>query len=137
MFNIDYTKIPSEYSPLALAYLGDSVYELYVRSRIMSEYPDMPPSKLHKISIKAVKASAQAESVKELLCDLSEKEEAVFRRGRNAKSHTAPKNADIVDYRFATGFEALVGFLYLSGEYARAEEIMKRAYESAQIHTDK
>lgn len=122
-------KKPSEYSPLALAYLGDSVYELYVRSRIMEEYPDMPPSKLHRISIRSVRASAQAQAARNMLGDLSEKETAVFRRGRNAKSHTVPKNADITDYRFATGFEALIGYLYLEKDFRRAEEIMKIAYE--------
>lgn len=130
MFDMEFSKKPSEYSALALAYLGDSVYELYVRSRIMSEHPDMPPSKLHKISVKAVKAEAQARAVKNMLDDLSEQETAVFKRGRNAKPHTAPKNADITDYRFATGFEALVGYLYLKKDFKRTEEIMKRAYES-------
>lgn len=131
MFDMDSInkKKPSEYSPLALAYLGDSVYELYVRSRIMNEYPDMPPSKLHKISIKSVRASAQAEAAKNMLEKLSEKETAVFKRGRNAKSHTVPKNADVTDYRFATGFEALIGYLYLEKDFRRAEELMKYAYE--------
>ncbi|MCH5185964.1 MAG: ribonuclease III [Oscillospiraceae bacterium] len=135
MFNIEYNKNPQEYSALSLAYIGDAVYEVYVRSRIMSEHADMPPAKLHRLSTEFVKASAQAEAVKSLTDHLSEKELTVFKRGRNAKPHTSPKNADISDYRFATGFEALVGYLYLSKNFERTEEIMRRAYDSASIHS--
>lgn len=124
-------KKPSQYSPLVLAYIGDSVYEVYVRSRVIEEHEDMPAYKLHRQSIEYVKAHAQSNSMEVLESLLSEKELAVYKRGRNAKSATVPKNADLTDYRRATGFEALVGYLYLSGENERLEEIMKIAFESA------
>ena len=134
MFDIQYTKKPSEYSSLSLAYIGDAVYELYVRSRIVNEYPDMPPAKLHITAIKFVKASAQAEIIKDIFDNLSEREQAVFKRGRNAKSHTVPKNADVTDYRYATGFETLIGYLYLSGDEKRLEDIMRSSYEGVSVH---
>lgn len=126
-------KPPNQYSPLVLAYIGDGVYELYVRTRVIAENPDMPAHKLHKRSIMYVKAHAQSNSMKALSELLNEQEVAVFKRGRNAKSATVPKNADLADYRRATGFEALVGFLYLSKEEDRLTEIMQIAYENAQI----
>lgn len=124
-------KKPSQFSPLTLAYIGDSVYEIFVRTRVIEEHEDMPPAKLHRFSTQYVKASAQANSVKAMLPHLSENEEAVFKRGRNAKSYTKPKNADVADYRMATGLEALFGFLYLSGENERLDELMTIAYENA------
>jgi len=129
MFDIEYKKKPEQYIPLSQAYIGDAVYEMYVRSRILAEYEDMPPSKLHIISIGYVKAAAQADAVKYISERFNKKEEAVFKRGRNSKSHTVPKNADVTDYRYATGFEALIGYLYLSGEYERAEELMRISYD--------
>lgn len=124
-------KSPSQYSPLALAYIGDGVYELYVRNRVIQENPDMPANKLHKESVKYVKAHAQSNSIHKIIDILSEDELAVFKRGRNAKSPTVPKNANLVDYRHATGFEALLGYLYLSQNGERLTQIMKIAYENA------
>lgn len=124
-------KPPSQYSPLALAYIGDGVYELYVRSRVIQENPDMPAHKLHKESVKYVKAHAQSNSMRSIIDILSDEELAVFKRGRNAKSPTVPKNADMSEYRYATGFEALLGYTYLSGENDRLDELMKIAYENA------
>lgn len=124
-------KPPNQYAPLVLAYIGDAVYEIYVRTRVIAENPNMPAYKLHKQSIKYVKAQAQSNSMLAVAELLSEQEEAVFKRGRNAKSATVPKNADLADYRRATGFEALVGYLYLSEEKDRLEQIMKMAYEHA------
>ena len=118
------------YSPLVLAYIGDSVYEVYVRGRIIEENPDLPAYKLHKKTINYVKAHSQSESIESLLPDLSEEEEAVYRRGRNAKSPTVPKNADVTEYRRATGFEALIGFLYLDGRTERLHLLMQNAYNS-------
>ncbi len=127
----DKQKEPSQYAPLSLAYIGDGVYELYVRNRVISENPDMPAHKLHLQSVKYVKAHAQSNSIHALEGILSEKEMAIFKRGRNAKSPTVPKNANLTDYRHATGFEALVGYLYLSGEKERLNELMSAAYDNA------
>ena len=119
---------PSLYSPLVLAYVGDGVYELYVRSRIVEENPDMPPHKLHVLSTTYVKAKSQSRAMVIVETMLSDEELAIYKRGRNAKSATIPKNADVTEYRRATGFEALVGYLYLSGRNDRLTEIMETAY---------
>lgn len=124
-------KDPSQYSPLVLAYIGDSVYELYVRTRVIEEHPQMPAHKLHLETVKYVKAQAQASSIHFMEQFLNHEEAAVFKRGRNAKSHTSAKNASITDYRYATGFESLIGYLYLSNMTERMYELMKIAYENA------
>ncbi len=124
-------KKPSQFSPLALAYIGDGVYELFVRTKVIEEHENMPANKLHKKTVQYVKAHAQADSIDAMLPHLTEDETAVYKRGRNAKSNTTPKNADMADYRKATGFEALIGFLYLSGENERLHELMNIAYENA------
>lgn len=121
---------PSLLSPLVLAYIGDGVYELYVRKRIIYEHPDMPAHKLHLLSVRHVKANAQSFSMNVLSEILSEEEAAVYKRGRNAKSATVPKNADVSEYRRATGFEALVGYLYLKNDTDRLLYIMEKAYET-------
>ena len=122
---------PSLLAPLSLAYIGDAVYEMYVRTRIIREHPNMPAHKLHTHAVKYVKAAAQSASVNALADILTEDETAVFKRGRNAKSPTVPKNADIRDYRRATGFEALIGYLYLSGDQERLDYLMSVSYEHA------
>ena len=124
-------KKPSQFSPLALAYIGDGVYELFVRTKVIEEHENLPANKLHKKTVQYVKAHAQANSIDAMLPHLTEDETAVYKRGRNAKSNTTPKNADMADYRKATGFEALIGFLYLSGENGRLNELMEIAYENA------
>ena len=91
----------------------------------------MPPHKLHVESIKHVKAHAQSNSKIAIEPLLTEEEEAIYKRGRNAKSATVPKSADVSDYRRSTGFEALLGFLYIKGEKERLEELMKIAYENS------
>lgn len=106
------------YSPLALAYIGDAVYELLIRTRVIN-HGSVQVSRMHKKSASLVKASAQAELVKLLMDELTEEEKAVFKRGRNAKSVTMARNATMTDYRMATGFEALVGYLYLTERYER------------------
>jgi ribonuclease-3 family protein len=125
------TKKPEQYSPLVLAYIGDVVYEIYVRTRVISEHPDLPAHRLHLHTVKYVKAHAQANSIHAILDMLTEKELGIFKRGRNAKSATVPKNADLTEYRHATGFEALIGYLYLKHEQKRLEEIMRLSYEHA------
>ena len=118
------------YAPLVLAYIGDSIYEVYVRNRIIKENPDLPAYKLHKVAIGFVKAHAQSESIEHILPILTEEEEEVYKRGRNAKSPTVPKNADVTEYRRATGFEALIGFLYLDGQSERLEYLMMNAFDA-------
>lgn len=120
-----------DYSPLVLAYLGDSVYEQYVRNRIIAENPDLPAHKLHRSAIRYVSAEAQSRSIGEIEEMLTEAELSVYKRGRNAKSPTASKNASIGDYRRATGFEALLGYLSLSENNGRLAEIMAAAFDNA------
>ncbi len=112
------------YSPLTLAFLGDAVYSLLVRN-MLSMQENKPAGKLHKESVKYVNAAFQAQMIKELLPALSENEIAVFKRGRNAHSSHSPKNQDAGDYRYATGLEALYGYLYLCGESSRIKEIFE------------
>lgn len=104
------------YSPLALAYIGDAVYELVVRTKVMN-HGSTQVNNMHKKSAKLVNAGTQADIIRRLLEaeELTEEEIAVYKRGRNAKSVTTAKHATVVDYRTATGFEALCGYLYLNG----------------------
>ena len=112
------------YSPLTLAYIGDCVYDLVIRTAVV-ERGNEPANKLHKKTVAYVKAQTQASMIEALLPYLTEEEEAVYKRGRNAKSYTSAKNASIGDYRKATGMEALVGYLYLTGQEARIMELIK------------
>ncbi|WDV48269.1 ribonuclease III domain-containing protein [Clostridiaceae bacterium M8S5] len=109
-------------SPLQLAYIGDAVYEVLVRSYIL-ETVKKSVNDLHNIAIKFVKAKSQADIVHFLKDDLTEDEHRIIKRGRNTKSATIPKNANITDYRYATGFEALIGYLYLTDNIKRINEI--------------
>ncbi len=106
------------YSPLVLAYIGDAVYEVMVRTKVVDQ-GNIQVSKLHKSSSHLVCAQAQARMSHLLKEHLSQEELAVFKRGRNAKSATSAKNATITEYRLATGFEALVGWLFLSEQFER------------------
>ena len=117
-------KDAKQYAPLTLAYIGDAVYEMVVRT-VLVEQNDTQVNKLHKKASSLVKAGTQCELFHKIEADLSEEEMAVFKRGRNAKSHTVAKNADVGDYRIATGVEALIGYLYLSERYDRILELMK------------
>ena len=119
----DFEVNPREVSPLSLAYIGDAVYEVYIRSYIMRS-ENMPVSKLHKIATHYVSARAQAAIVKKISDSFTDEELAVYKRGRNAHSYTSAKNADIVDYRMATGLEALMGYLYIKKNTARLEKIV-------------
>ena len=112
------------YSPLTLAYIGECVYDLVIRT-VVVERGNEPANKLHKKTVAYVKAQTQASMIEALLPYLTEEEEAVYKRGRNAKSYTSAKNASIGDYRKATGMEALVGYLYLTGQEARIMELIK------------
>lgn len=110
-------------SPLQLAYIGDSVYELLVRSFLITK--DISVKDLHRATTKYVKAKAQAEFAHGLEDILTEDEKTLIKKGRNAKSHTSPKNADIIDYKYATGFECLFGYLYLMKQDKRIEELFQ------------
>ncbi|MCR4436836.1 MAG: ribonuclease III domain-containing protein [Clostridiales bacterium] len=112
------------YSPLLLAYMGDAVYELYVRTLIVSE-ENAPVHRLHKRSTDFVKAKAQSDIIHRLMDSLSPEELDIVRRGRNAKSGTIPKNANVTEYKYATGFESLIGYLYLKKDYSRLMRILK------------
>lgn len=112
-----------EYSPLALAYLGDAVYELAIRTFVMN-HGNTQINKMHKKTAGLVKAEAQANFYKVLEEELTEEEKAVYRRGRNAKSVTMAKHATMKDYRMATGFEALMGYLYLTEQMERMAELL-------------
>ena len=116
------------YSPLALAYMGDAVYEVLVRTRVMNR-GSMQVNKMHKKSASLVKAEAQAWIIQALQEELTEEETAVYKRGRNAHSASSAKNASIRDYRMATGFEALVGYLYLTGQYERLLKLVHDGLE--------
>lgn len=112
------------YSPLTLAYIGDGVYELVIRTVIVGK-GNCPVNKLHRKSSSLVKASAQAELIHSIMEELTEEEKIVYKRGRNAKSYTTAKNATMTDYRTATGLEALVGYLYLTEQMERLLTLIK------------
>ncbi|MCC0629579.1 Mini-ribonuclease 3 [Clostridioides sp. ES-S-0108-01] len=113
-------------SPLVLAYLGDTVYEKYIREHLIRQNTQRKVNDLHKLAIKYVKAKAQATIIHEIETELTEEESKIYKRGRNQKSNTSPKNADIIDYKHATGFEALVGYLYLNNEIERLQDIINK-----------
>jgi ribonuclease-3 family protein len=115
-------------SPLTLAYIGDGIYELVVRS-VMVARTNTRAGLLHRQTSQLVKAEAQSKMMELLLPELTEEEEHVYRRGRNAKSPTSAKNASIQDYRRATGFEALMGYLYLSDQTERLLALVKLAVD--------
>lgn len=115
---------PNEYSPLVLAYMGDCIFDLFVRTMIIKE-GNCPVNNLHKKSKNFVSATAQATMYNRLLEITTEEEQAVLKRGRNAKSFTKAKNATVLDYRYATGLEALFGYLYLKSDTDRLIELFK------------
>jgi len=127
----------SEYSPLTLAYIGDSIYALIAKTVIV-ERAGSHVKDLHNRSIQYVSAVAQAKIVRYLLDNglLSDEEADILRRGRNAKSPSVAKNASVVDYRLATGLEALIGFLYLQGSNERMIEILKKGFDMIDNSSD-
>jgi len=109
-----------------LAFMGDAVYEVYIRKKVIgSGQPGA--DKLHKMAVRYVKADAQAKAIKGMFENLSPAEQSLAKRARNRKSATKAKNTDIITYKWATAFEALVGYLYLTDEIDRMEEIIKEA----------
>lgn len=115
------------YSPLTLAYIGDAVYELIIRTMLVEE-KNAPVNRLHHEASSFVKAGAQADAYFRIRDELTEEELSVFKRGRNAKSYTSAKNASITDYRTATGVEALYGYWYLTGQTSRMLEMAKLGF---------
>ena len=113
----------NELSPLTWAYIGDAVYELYIRKKLINE-TKLKPHKLHIESIKHVKASAQAETLRKIEENLTDEEKEIVRRARNTKNHHLPKNANVNDYMHSTAFEGLIGYLYLTKQEKRLEEIL-------------
>lgn len=116
----------ANYSPLVLAYMGDAVYELLIRERIVRQ-GNRQVNRLHLAAVHLVKAGTQAAMIRFLEPELTPQELSVYRRGRNAHSHTTAKNATVIDYRMATGFEALIGFLWLSGQKERLMYLVETA----------
>ncbi len=119
------------YSPLTLAYIGDGIYELVIRTMVTG-WGNRPVNELNKLSTAYVKAETQAEMIIALKEELTEEEAEVFKRGRNAKPYTKAKNATRADYHKATGFEALMGYLYLTGQTQRMLQLIKRGIELTQ-----
>lgn len=117
---------PELLNPLVLAYIGDAVYEVYIRMHI-AKSGAIKTNTLHKEATTFVSARAQAQILTNIEENLTEKEAEIVRRGRNAHANTIPKNATIADYKKATAFEALIGYLFLSKENERLEEIIKIA----------
>ena len=118
----------NELSPLTLAFLGDSVYEMFIRTKILTK-GNRKANDLHKIAVGYVKAKAQAQAAHKILDMLSDEELDIYKRGRNTNIHTVPKNADMADYRHATALEALIGYLYIKGEEERLNEILNVAFD--------
>lgn len=116
-------------NPLVLAFVGDAIYEVFVRTYLVDKNRDMSVHKLHVEAIAYVKAHAQSEFIKLLEDKLTEEELLIFKRGRNSKSGTVPKNADVQEYRAATGFESLLGYLYLTEQQERLNEILNLVIE--------
>ena len=121
---------PMELNSLALAYMGDAVYEKYIRHHLLLKGA-VKPHLLHREATRFVSAKAQSKVIHYILEEsiLDEEEQGVVRRGRNAKSGTVPKNTDVQTYRYSTAFEALIGYLFLSGRMERAEEIIRLAID--------
>lgn len=116
---------PKQMSPLVLAYIGDGIYDLVIRTYLLNK-GNMPVNRINKHACALVKAQTQSELIGVIEPLLDQYEEAVYKRGRNAKSYTSAKNASISEYRRATGFEALMGYLYLSGRYDRMTDLISR-----------
>ncbi|MBR6281313.1 MAG: ribonuclease III [Lachnospiraceae bacterium] len=121
------------YSPLTLAYIGDGVFDLIIRSVVVGK-GNTSPNKLHQFTSQIVKATTQSAMIDSLEDILSEEEMDVYRRGRNAKSHSVAKNASVGDYRKATGFEALIGYLYLRNQIERIVELILVAIDKCNVN---
>ena len=123
------------YSPLTLAYIGDAIYDLLIRT-LLVEKGNTQVNKLHKRASSLVKAEKQSQMIEILELHFTKEEEQIYKRGRNAKSFTSAKNASIADYRRATGFEAVIGYLYLTGKYHRMIDLVKLGLEPGKEEKD-
>ena len=112
-------------SPLTWAYVGDAVYELYIRTKLVNE-TNLKPHKLHIESIKYVKAGAQAKLLEKIYENLTNEEQEIVRRSRNTQNHHLPKNSNVQEYMYSTAFEGLIGYLYLTKQNNRLKEILKQ-----------
>ncbi|MCI8825250.1 MAG: ribonuclease III [Lachnospiraceae bacterium] len=122
----------STYSPLTLAYIGDGIYEIVIRSLVVG-HGNGQVNRLHKKSSSLVKAETQSKIIKLLMDELTEEEVHIFKRGRNAHSFTSAKNASSADYHMATGFEAVMGYLYMEGRMQRIFELVERGLEKIEV----
>lgn len=125
-------KSANQYSPLSLAFLGDSVYEQLVREKIML-CANMPTGKLHSLAVKYVCCEFQSDAIEIITPELNEEELDVLRRGRNASGISAPKHSSVAVYRRATGLEALFGYLRLTGQDSRISELFEKIWETVEI----
>lgn len=125
----------TDYSPLTLAYIGDGIYEIIVRTVIVDE-ANRQVNKIHKAASNLVKAETQAKMIHLIMDDLTEEEVKIYKRGRNAKAVTRAKNASMTDYRTATGFETLMGWLYLTKQSERMMKLIKKCLISIKEETD-
>ena len=130
-FEIEEADIKS-YSPLTLAFIGDAIYDLIIRTGVVAK-GNTRADKLQRRTVTLVKAGAQSDMIEAILPFLTEEEDEVYKRGRNAKSHTMPKNATVADYRRATGFEALLGYLYLKDDMDRIMELIKTGINNSKL----
>ena len=121
-----------QYSPLALAYLGDAIFDAIIRTRVVKE-ANCPPHKLHQKVSGIVNARSQCRMIQSLREELTEQEYAIYRRGRNSKPYTKAKNASLDEYLEATGFEALIGYLYLDDQMERLHELVRKGLEELDI----
>ena len=119
---------PDVFPILALAYMGDAVMELFARDYVLHFSGQVKPGALVRASKAIITCEAQSDAIERILDKLSEKEMSVFKRGRNAKTHFTPKHGELIQYRRATGFEALMGYLYVSGNILRAKELFTLAF---------
>ena len=119
----------NQLSPLTWAYVGDCVFELYIRTKLINE-TKLKPHELHIKAINYVKAKTQAEMLKRIHDMLTEEEQDIVRRGRNAENHHLPKNANVQEYMYSTAFEALIGYLFLCKKEERVKEIIEMALKS-------
>ena len=120
---------PDQYSPLTLAYMGDCAYEIVIRTLLVHK-GNAPVDKLNRKASRLAKAETQSQIITAIQEQLTEEELTMYKRGRNAKSYSSAKNASINDYRRATGFEALIGWLYLKGDFERMTQIIRMGFEA-------
>lgn len=125
-------KNPQQLSPLVLAFVGDAIYGLLVRERLVL-IANTSVGKLHRKSVQYVSAKAQAAAIDQIEGQLTEEEDRIYKRGRNASVNSVPKNADVADYHKATGFEALFGYLYLSNQHERISHLFDLVWDTIEI----